>query len=343
MNKKLLPIAPPIILSTSFAQNRPQQGGYSRIDNPTRLLLEKKLAKLEKDKHALAFSSGSAAAATVLSLLKSNDHIICSRDVYEGTLRLITKVFNKFQIQFSLVDFSNLNNIRSEIKPNTKLIWFENLTNPTLKQINIKPITNLVKNKNILVLVDNTFATPIFSNPLNQGASIVLHSLTKFIGGHHDVTAGALMISQKSLFKRLKTLQQTIGATPSPFDCFQLLQHLKSLPIRMQQHHKNAAKVARFLQNHKNISKVSFPNLSGIVSFWTKTNPNQFIAKLSHIKIAHSLGGAETTILQPTTMMTFSLSQKKLNEMKINKNLFRLSVGLENHHLISQDLAQALK
>jgi cystathionine gamma-lyase len=337
------PISPPITLSTTMAQNSPGQGGYSRVDNPTRLLLERELAKLEKGRHALAFSSGSSAASTLLCLLKSNDHIICSQDIYEGTLRLLTHVFNKFNLEVSLVDFSNLDAVKSSIKPNTKLIWFENITNPTLKQINVKPISDLVKNKGILTLVDNTFATPVFCNPLSQGADIVLHSLTKFIGGHHDVTAGALIVNDVKLFNKLKFLQHTIGATPSPFDCFQLLQHLKTLSIRMNQHCKNAKRVSTFLESESNISRVSFPGISGIVSFWIKTRPKQFINKLTHIKIAHSLGGTESTILQPTSMMTWSLSKSRLTKMGISNNLFRLSVGLENNQLIINDLKRALK
>lgn len=343
MSKNLSPLIPNLTLSTTFAQLKPEQGGYSRVDNPTRLKLEQELARLEKGTNALAFSSGSAAATAVLSSLKSNDHIICSQEVYEGTLRLITKIFNKFKIDVSLVNFSNPTNITSAINSNTKLIWFENITNPTLKQIKVEPICNLVKNKNILILVDNTFATPVFCNPLIQGADIVLHSLTKFIGGHHDVTAGALIVNHNNLFKKLNFLQQTIGATPSPFDCFQLLQHLKTLSIRMRQHHQNAKKISIFLQNHPDVSRISFPNLSSVIAFWVKNKPTRFIQKLKYIKIAHSFGGVETTILQPTVMMTWSITQEKLKKMGITKNLFRLSVGLENHQLIINDLKRALK
>jgi len=341
--KNLKPITPDLTLSTTFAQQKPEQGGYSRVDNPTRLLLEQKLAKLEKGKFSLTFSSGSAAATTMLLSLKVNDHIICSQDVYDGTLRLLEKVFNKLKIDFSLVNFSNLENIKKAINPNTKLIWFENLTNPLLKQINTTEISKLVKNTNIKILVDNTFATPIFKNPLIKGADIVLHSLTKFIGGHHDVTAGTLILNNQKLFNKLKFLQHTIGAIPSPFDCFQIMQHLKTLSLRMKHHQKNARKIAKFLQNHPQAGQVSFPGFSGIISFWLKTNPNSFLKKLKLIKIAHSLGGTETTILHPISMMTLSLSEKQKQKMKITKNLFRLSVGLENHHLIINDLNQALK
>lgn len=345
VNKNLKPIVPPIILSTTFAQNRPAQEGYSRVDNPTRQVLENKLALLEEGKFALAFSSGSAATTTVLTSLKSGDHILCSQDVYEGTLRLLTKVFIKFNLKFNLVNMTKPANIEKSIKKNTKLIWLENLTNPLLKIIDIRKISKIAKRKGIKILVDNTFATPIFQKPLKLGADIVLHSLTKYIGGHHDVTAGAIILNDKKMFKKIKFLQHTIGAIPSPFDCFLILRGIKTLPLRMKKHQENAQKIVNFLKSHPQIEKVSFPGFSGIIAVWIKGDKKRiirFLKKLKIIKIAHSLGGPETLVQHPVSMMTFSLPKSKIKKMGITDNLIRMSVGLEEIKFIIKDLNQAL-
>jgi len=341
-------IVPPIHLSTIFAQKDPGKHlgfEYSRVGNPTREGLEKELAKLEKGKFALTFSSGTAAAVTVLASLSAGDHVLCSQDVYEGTFRLLQKVFKKFDVSFNFVDLSKVDGLKKSVKPNTKLIWFENLTNPLLKVIDTQEIVKVAKKSKVLVLVDNTFATPIFRNPLLKGADIVLHSLTKFIGGHHDVTAGALIGNDQQLFKNLNFLQHTIGATPSPFDCFLVSRGVKSLSIRMQQHKKNAETVAQFLKTSKRIEKVVFPGFSGIVSFWVKGGQKetvQFLEKLKHIKITQSLGGPNTIVQHPRSMMTFSLSNRKLDKIGISTNLIRMSVGIEDASIIVEDIQQAL-
>jgi len=342
-------IIPPIYLSTIFAQESPGKHlgfEYSRIGNPTREVLERDLAKLEKGKFALAFSSGTAAAATVLASLSAGDHILCSQNVYEGTFRLLQKVFKKFDVSFSFVDLSKVDSLKKAIKPNTRLIWFENLTNPLLKVINTQEIVRIAKKSKVLVLVDNTFATPIFRNPLLEGADIVLHSLTKFIGGHHDVTAGALVCNDQQLFENLNFLQHTIGATPSPFDCFLVSRGIKSLNVRMQQHKKNAEIVSQFLKTSKKTEKVVFPGFSGVVSFWIKGGQKEtarFLKKLKHIKITQSLGGPDTIMQHPRSMITFSLSARELDGMGVTKNLIRMSVGLEDVSIILEDLKQALR
>ena len=341
-------VIPPIHLSTIFAQKSPGRHAgfeYSRMGNPTREELEKELAKLEKGKFALAFSSGTAAAATLLASLSSGDHILCSQDVYEGTFRLLQKVFKKFNISFSFVDMTKGNNLKKSIKPNTKLIWFENLTNPLLKVIKTREVVRIAKKSKALVLVDNTFTTPVFKNPLLEGADVVLHSLTKFIGGHHDVTAGALIVNDQHLFEKLNFLQHTIGATPSPFDCFLALRGIKSLPVRMQQHKKNAKAVARFLKLCSKVEKVTFPGFSGMVSFWIKGDQKktvQFLEKLKHIRITQSFGGPETIVQHPRSMITFSMPHKELDKIGITLNLVRMSIGLEQPYLIINDLKQAL-
>ena len=211
--------------------------------------------------------------------------------------------------------------------------------------IDTKEIVKITEKSKALVLVDNTFATPIFRNPLTEGADIVLHSLTKFIGGHHDVTAGALVCNHQRLFENLNFLQHTVGATPSPFDCFLVSRGIKSLNVRMQQHKKNAEVVAQFLNTSRNIEKVVFPGFSGMLSFWVNGNQKktvQFLEKLKHIKITQSLGGPDTIVQHPRSMMTFSISSKKLNKTGITENLIRMSVGLESHKIIINDLKQAL-
>lgn len=342
-------IIPPIHLSAIFAQKSPGKHlgfEYSRIGNPTREELEKELAKLEKGKFALAFSSGTAAAATVLASLSAGDHILCSQDVYEGTFRLLQKVFKKFNVSFSFVDLSEVDNLKESIRPDTKLIWFENLTNPLLKVIDTQEVVKIAKKSKALILVDNTFATPIFKNPLWEGADVVLHSLTKFIGGHHDVTAGALIVNNMQLHERLHFLQHTIGATPSPFDCFLVSRGIKTLGIRMKQHKRNAETVSRFLKSCNKIEKVSFPGFSGMVSFWIKGGRREavgFLEKLKHIKITQSLGGPDTIVQYPRSMITFSVSNRELDKIGITANLIRMSVGLENTSTILEDIKQALK
>lgn len=329
----LTPLIPPIILSTTMAQTIPDQNGYSRVDNPARLLLEKNLANLEKAKFALTFSSGSAAIANLLATLKSGDEIICHQESYEGSLRLLTQVFAKFNLKIKLTDITRLKSVSQK----TKLILFETVTNPALKTIDVKKIYRQLKRPHLIIAVDNTFATPVFQNPLTQGADVVIHSLTKFISGHHDVTAGAIMLNNKKLFDQLKFIQHTIGAVPSPFDCFLIKRSLETLTLRMKQHQLNAQKVAGFLTTSPQISKVSFPGFSGLVIFWLKDNrltTLKFLSQLKHIKIAHSFGGTVSTIMHPASMMKLS--------RPVDNNLVRLSVGLENHQLIINDLKSAL-
>lgn len=345
INNNLNSIVEPIFLSATFSQKKPSQWGYGRVDNPTRLSLEKELAILEKAKHGLAFSSGSAAVAALFLIFKSGDHILCHEELYEGTMRQLEKVFKKFGLVFDLVNFSDLKKVQQSINKKTKLLFFENITNPTLKVINVKEIAGIAKKNKIKVAVDNTICTPIFQKPLCLGADIVIHSLTKFINGHHDVIAGAIMLNNEKIFKQLKFFQHTIGAVPSPFDCFLMGRGIKTLSLRMKRYKESAEQVSWFLNKHKQVKKISFPGVSGLVSFWLKGDnieTKRFLGRLKHIKIAHSFGGVESTILHPSSMMTFSFSEKKMKELGIANSLLRLSVGLEEIDLIIKDLDQAL-
>lgn len=346
MENKLKPIVKPIILSTTFIHKEPGQEGYSRVDNPGRIQLEQKLARLEKAKFCLTFSSGSAASTAVLALFKAGDHIISGREIYEGNIRLFQKVFEKFKLRFSFINSDNFEDLKWAFKKKkTRLIWLENLTNPGLKLIDINSVSQTAQKKGALVLVDNTVSSPIFQNPLTQGADIVIHSLTKYVAGHHDLTAGAIMLNDKKLFKKLKFLQHTLGVVPSPFDCFLIERGIKTLNLRMGKHSENAKKIAGFLRSNSKIMKVSWPGFSGIINFWLNGDRKRtinFLKKLKMIKIAHSFGGTETTIMHPLSMMTFSFSNDQLEKMQITENLVRLSVGLEDADFLIIDLRTAL-
>jgi len=345
MENKLKPLVKPITLSTTFVHQEPGQEGYSRVDNPGRICLEQKLAQLEKAKFALTFSSGSAASTSVLALFKAGDHIISGREIYEGNIRLFQKVFEKFKLRFSFVNLCDPEDLKAVIKKKTKLIWLENLINPCLKLIDIGVICQIAQKKGIMVLVDNTISSPVFQNPIIQGADMVIHSLTKYIAGHHDVTAGAVMLNNKKLFKKLKFLQHTIGAVPSPFDCFLIERGVKTLNLRMEKHSQNAKRIAAFLRNNSRVKKVSWPGFSGVINFWLKDDRKKtiaFLKKLRLIKMAHSFGGTETTIMHPLSMMTFSFTMDQLKKMQITDNLVRLSVGLENVDSLIKDLCTAL-
>jgi len=342
-------IVPPIYLSTIYAQETPGEPlgyEYSRVGNPTREQTEKEIASLENAKHGLVFSSGSAAAASVLASLSSGDRVLCSQDVYEGTYRLLDSVFRRFDIHTDFSDFDDVNDIQAKLGHNTKLIWTESVSNPLLKVADIKAIANLAKGSNAKILVDNTFASPVFIHPLSDGADIVLHSLTKYIGGHHDVTAGAIALNDSEMYKNLQFLQFTIGAIASPPDCFLISRGIKTLDIRMERHQKNATMVSEFLKALSTIEKVSYPGLSGMVSFWVRGNKNEtirFLKNLEHIKIAHSLGGPETTVQHPRSMMSFTETPEELDKKGVTFNLVRMSVGLENPQLVMDDIIQAIK
>lgn len=353
MKKELLPnnfgaIVPPIFLSTIFAQETPGVDPgyeYSRVGNPTREETEAEIASLEGARHGLVFSSGSAAAATVLASLSSGDKVLCSQDVYEGTYRLLNSIFRKFNISTEFADFSDFSSIESKMRADTKLVWVESVSNPLLKVADIKSISRVAKKNNALLLVDNTFATPIFSKPLEVGADIVLHSLTKYIGGHHDVTAGALALNNSEIYQNLQFLQFTIGAVASPLDCFLVSRGIKTLDVRMERHQQNARIVNEYLKSFEKIEKVNYPGISGMVSFWVrggKEKTIRFLQNLEHIKIAHSLGGPETTIQHPRSMMSFTETPDELDKKGVTFNLVRMSVGLENPELIINDISNAI-
>jgi cystathionine gamma-lyase len=356
----------PIHLSTTFARKDVEEptGGYeySRTDNPTRHALEKKLAALENAKFGLAFASGLAAEATLLlSLLKSGDHVIACEDLYGGTRRLFNDVFQNFGLEFTWVDATNTENIEKAIKDNSKLFWMETPTNPLMKLCDIAAIAEIAKKRNIITVIDNTFMSPYFQKPLDLGADVVVHSTTKYLGGHSDVVGGAIMLSNEKLYDKIKFNQNAIGAVPSPFDCYLVVRGMKTLPLRMERHDDNAQRVAEFLASHPKVKKVYYPGLpsypqhtlakkqmsgfGGMLSFEMKgtvEDAKDFLRRVKVFALADSLGGVESLIGHPASMSHGSVPESERKRIGITDTLIRVSVGTENIEDLIADLEQAL-
>ncbi len=356
-----------IHLSTTFARKDVEMptGGYeySRTKNPTRDVLEKKIASLENGKFGLAFSSGMAAESTIVfSLLKSGDHIIAFDDLYGGTKRLFNRVLNNYNIETSYIDLTDLSNLRDSIKPNTKMIWVETPTNPLMKLCDIHEISKIAKEHSIIVVVDNTFMTPYFQKPLELGADIVVHSCTKYISGHSDVVAGAIITNNEEIYRKIKFNQNAIGAVPSPFDCYLLIRGLKTLHIRMERHEYNAKVIASFLSSHPKVERVLYPGLEthpqhnlakkqmtgfgGMISFYLKADlsgAKRFLSNLKVFLLAESLGGVESLVNHPAKMTHASIPEEERNRLGITDNLIRLSVGIEDVEDLIGDLENALE
>ena len=356
----------PIHLSTTFARKKVGQptGGYeySRSGNPTRHALEKNLASLERGKIAFAFASGLAAITNVLLLLKRGDHIISIDDVYGGTRRLFKQVFERFGLEFSFINFVIGKDIQKYIKPNTKLIWIESPTNPLMKIVDIASVCQMARSRKILTVVDNTFASPYFQKPLLLGADIVLHSMTKYIGGHSDAVAGCVVLNDREVAERLKFLQNAVGAILSPFDSFQVLKGIKTLALRMNQHEENAQKIVHFLAKNKKVEKVYYPGLSthpgydiakkqmsgfgGMLSFELKGDLKKsikFLESLKIVSVAESLGVVESLIEHPVSMTHASVPKEDREKIGLTDTLIRLSVGIEDIKDLVADLERALE
>ncbi len=332
---------------------------YTRTGNPTRTALEECLASLENGKYGLAFASGLAAEAAVLSVLSPKDHIVAMDDLYGGTYRLFEKVFAPLGISTTYVDGTNLNAVKSAINKNTKLIWLETPTNPLLKIADIQAISEITKANNIILVVDNTFATPYFQQPLNLGADIVVHSTTKYIGGHSDVVGGAVILNDRDLHEKIKFYQNAAGGIPGPFDSWLTLRGLKTLAVRMRQHEKNAQIIAKALLENPQVLSVNYPGLSnqhqlakkqmtgfgGMISFQIKggyNEVNNFVKNLKLFSLAESLGGVESLVSYPAAMTHASIPQEEREKRGITDNLIRLSVGIEDVEDLIDDINQAL-
>jgi len=358
-------IMTPIYQTSTYAQEAPGKHKgyeYARSQNPTRTALEEALAAIENGKHALSFSSGVAATDAVIKLLEPGDEVIAGSDMYGGTYRLFTKIFEKFGIKFHYVNMQDANNIKPFINSKTKLIWTETPTNPLMNISDIAAIAALAKPNKILVCVDNTFASPYLQNPLDLGADIVMHSGTKYLGGHSDVIHGCLMMNDDSLREKLYFIQKSCGAVPGPQDCFLVLRGIKTLHLRMQRHCENGAKVAHFLRSHPKVGKVywcgfedhpgyavakkQMRDFGGMLSFTLKDESTEAAFKvLSSTKIfslAESLGGVESLINHPATMTHASIPREERLKNGLSDSLIRLSVGVEDADDLIDDLNQAI-
>jgi cystathionine beta-lyase/cystathionine gamma-synthase len=357
-------VMPPIHLSSTFAQDGPGKHRgfeYSRTDNPTRRMLEQCLTALEAGTAAVAFASGSASSATLLETIRPGEHVISSDDVYGGTYRLMQRVIAPRGIQFSRVDMADLDTVRAAIIPATRMLWVETPTNPLLKLADIPALAQLAREHRLLLVVDNTFATPVIQRPLELGADAVVHSTTKYLNGHSDVVGGAVITKHTELAERLKFLQNAIGAVPSPFDCYLVLRGLKTLPIRMLRHSQSATRLATFLASHSSVARVFFPGLpshpqyalaqrqmalpGGMISLELKGGLTAAHALLSSTRIftcAESLGGVESLIEHPASMTHASLPPETRAALGIGDGLVRLSVGLEDPEDLQRDLERGL-
>jgi len=334
---------------------------YSRTGNPTRQALEEALASLENGKFGLAFASGLAATSAVLSTLKSGDHVVSGNDVYGGTFRLFEKVFKQWGLDVTYADVDNIDSFAKAIRKNTKLIWVESPTNPLLKIIDVKRLAKIAKKNRLLLAVDNTFASPVLQRPLELGATVVVHSTTKYINGHSDVVGGALITSDLELAARLKFLQNAIGAVPSPMDCYLVLRGIKTLPLRMRQHVAAATEIATRLERAEGVLRVHYPGLpshpqhdlcrvqmaggGGIITVELDgglDEARRFLMGLRIFTLAESLGGVESLAEHPALMTHASLPPARRAELGITDGLVRLSIGIENVEELWADLEQAL-
>jgi cystathionine gamma-lyase len=358
-------IMTPIFQTSTYTQASPgtHKGyEYSRGTNPTRTALEDCIAALENGKFGLAFSSGMAATETALKLLKPGDEVITGNDLYGGSYRIFTKLFEPYGIKFHFIDFSNPETIREYLNENTRMIWVETPTNPTLQIVDILAVSKIAKEKNVLLAVDNTFASPYLQNPLDLGADIVMHSVTKYISGHSDVVMGALVVNDEELYKQLFFYYNACGGTPGPQDCFLALRGIKTLHVRMKAHCENGRQVAEYLRSHPKIEKVYWPGFTehnnhdiakkqmrdfgGMISIVFKDssieNTFRIASSFKVFSLAESLGGVESLINHPATMTHGSIPKEVREKVGVVDNLIRLSVGIEDIDDLLEDLKQAL-
>lgn len=358
-------IMTPIYQTSTYVQEAPGKNKgfeYARSQNPTRKALEEALAIIENGKFGLAFSSGVAATDAVIKLLSPGNEVIAGNDMYGGTYRLFTKVFEKFGIKFIYVDTTNAANVQAAITANTKLIWLETPTNPLMNITDISAIAGIAKSNKVLVCVDNTFASPYLQNPLDLGADIVMHSSTKYLGGHSDVIQGALIMNDKDLREQLYFIQKSCGAVPGPMDCFLVLRGIKTLHVRMKQHCENGAIIAHWLKKHPKVARVYWPgfedqpsfsiakkqmrDFGGMISFELKDNSTEAAMKVlsstTIFSLAESLGGVESLINHPASMTHASIPKAERIKNGLSDSLIRLSVGIEDADDLIADLQQAI-
>lgn len=356
-------IMTPVYLTSTYVQESPgvhKGWEYSRTHNPTRKAYENCLANLEGAKYGFAFASGCAATTTVLHMLKAGDHVIAGDDMYGGTFRLFDKVLKHNGLEFSYVDLTNPENFAKALKPNTKLVWLETPTNPTLKLVDIKRIAAEAKKHGVLVAVDNTFMSPYFQRPIELGADIVVHSATKYIGGHSDVIGGIAVTNHAVIAEKLGFLSNSMGGIQGAFDAFLCLRSLKTLPLRMKAHESNAMAIAKYLEKHPKVQKVVYPGLEshpqhklakeqmlgmgGMITFYVKGGMDEARRFLENVKVfalAESLGGVESLVEHPAIMTHASVPAENRKALGIDDTLIRLSVGVEDIEDLLNDLKSA--
>lgn len=358
-------IMTPIYQTSTYVQAAPGKNKgyeYARSQNPTRKALEDAYAMIENAKFGLAFGSGVAATDSVMKLLNPGDEVIAANDMYGGSYRLFTKVWERFGLKFIYTDTSNVDNVKAAVTPNTKLIWVETPTNPLMNISDIAAIAKISKAANTLLCVDNTFASPYLQNPLDLGADIVMHSATKYLGGHSDVIQGALMMNSAELREKLYFIQKSCGAVPGPMDCFLVLRGIKTLHVRMKQHCENGEKIAYWLRDHPKVAKVYWPGFEdspghvvakkqmrgfgGMISFELKDETIEAATKVlssTHLfSLAESLGGVESLINHPASMTHASIPREERIKNGLSDSLIRLSVGIEDADDLIGDLKQAI-
>jgi len=355
----------PVYLTSTYMQLKPGREGkyvYSRTANPTRNALEESLAALEDGKVGLAFSSGLAATTTVLLLLRKGDHVIAGNDIYGGTYRLFDQVLRNYGLQFTYVDPRSPDNVEKAVRKNTKMIWIETPTNPLMRVVDIRAISKIATKSHAMLVVDNTFASPYLQNPLKLGADISVHSTTKYLGGHSDLIGGAAITIDTDIGKRLKFLQNAVGAVPGPLDCWLVLRGIKTLAVRMDRHNSNAKQISEFLLKQPKVEQVYYPGLpdhpqrdivkrqmrgyGGMLSFELKggfRDCEKLLTKLSVFTLAESLGGVESLIEHPASMTHASIPRQRRIEQGIKDTLIRMSVGIEDVEDLLDDLQRGFK
>ena len=355
----------PVYLASTYQQPGPGKEGkyvYSRTANPTRTALEKCLASLEVGRYGLAFSSGMAATTTILLSLKKGDHVIAGDDIYGGTYRLFEQVLRNYGLQFTYVNPENPDNVENALRKNTRLVWIETPTNPLMRIVDIRQISKISKKAHALLVVDNTFMSPYLQNPIEHGADVVVHSTTKYLGGHSDLIGGATITKDEDVQGRLKYLQNAVGAIPGPLDCYLVLRGIKTLAVRMDRHNENTRTISEFLAKQPKVEKVNYPGLpdhpqrgiikrqmkgnGGMLSFQLKGGFNQCKKLLESLRIftvAESLGGVESLIEHPASMTHASVPRERRLKLGISDNLIRVSVGIEDVEDLVHDLNRGFK
>lgn len=357
-------VMPPIFQTSTYAQEAPgvhKGHEYARVSNPTRSALERLIAGLENAEHCACFASGCASMDAVIKMLRSGDHVIASDDLYGGSYRLFTQVFEPFDVDFSFVNMTDMEAVREARRPETKLIWIETPTNPMLRVVDIEALTGFAREHGILSLVDNTFASPVLQQPLELGADMVLHSTTKYLGGHSDVIGGAVATSDDEIIEKLRFQVKTTGAVPGPMDCYLTLRGIKTLALRVERSVANAKAIADFLEGHSEVGNVIYPGLAShgqhevakkqmsdfgaMVSFTLKDDSTQaakdFMSNTRIFTLAESLGGVESLVCHPASMTHASIPREVRRKSGLKDSLIRLSVGIEDVEDLVDDLKQA--